>query len=172
MQAGWSGSGPQIRGPGPVTQWALARVCSYDLLQTANHRHKSLPGAKTVLTDILPQTYPPTAGKSSKAQGVASPPPASCSLQERAGPPLGLPTSLRPCSPHPPHLALGSAFHQHRPSSLLVCSKSSPPGSLPEPLALCVALACPSPLLTEGTLLSKRPGSLGNGHALCLFLFI
>lgn len=57
VQPGWSGSGPQIRGPGPVTQWALGRACSYGLLQTANHRQKSLPGARTVFTDILSQTH-------------------------------------------------------------------------------------------------------------------
>lgn len=80
---GWSGSGPQIRGPDQVTQWALGRACSYGLLQTTNHRHKSLPGTRTVFTEILPQTHPPTTGKSSKVrmclmQGVTSwPPPSS-----------------------------------------------------------------------------------------------
>lgn len=54
MLPGWSGSGPQIRGSGRVTQWALGRACSYALLQTANHRHKSLPGTRTVFTDASP----------------------------------------------------------------------------------------------------------------------
>lgn len=85
---GWSGSGPQIRGPGQVTQWALGRACSYGLLQTTNHRHKSLPGTITVFTEILPQTHPPTTGKCSKVrmclmQGVASWTPPS-SFHERA----------------------------------------------------------------------------------------
>lgn len=66
MLPGWSGSGPQIRGPGPVTQWALGRACSHGLLQTTNHRHESLPGTGTVCTEIWPQMHPPRTGKISK----------------------------------------------------------------------------------------------------------
>lgn len=65
------GVAPKLEGQaGRVTQWALGRVCSYALLQTANHRHKSLPGARTVFTEILPQMHPPTAGKSSRVHTV------------------------------------------------------------------------------------------------------
>lgn len=79
---GWSGSGPQIRGPGRVTQWALGRACSYGLLQTANHRHKTFQAQGPYLYEYCPQKQPPTSGKSCKMhalcvspkQGVASSP--------------------------------------------------------------------------------------------------
>lgn len=101
MLPGWSGSGPQIRGPGPVTQWALGRACSHGLLQTANHRHESLPGTGTVCTEIVPRMHSPNDGD--ELQG-ASVPLAGChphapsrKMPGRAGeiearPPLGLTT--------------------------------------------------------------------------------
>lgn len=65
------GVAPKLEGQaGRVTQWALGRACSYALLQTANHRHKSLPGAGTVFTEILPQMHPPAAGKSSRVHNA------------------------------------------------------------------------------------------------------
>lgn len=94
-----------------MTQWALGWVCSYGLLQTVNHRHKSLPGTRTVFTELSAQTHPPTTEKSSKVhmclmQSVASwPPPSSfheharltaegehCAGETESGPTLGLPT--------------------------------------------------------------------------------
>lgn len=67
-----------------MTQWAWGRVCSHGLLQTANHRHESLPGTGTVCTEILPWMHPPATGKISTVhlcplQGATSTlPPGRC----------------------------------------------------------------------------------------------
>lgn len=72
---GWSGSGPQIRGPGRPSD------------SVANHRHESLPGTRAVFMEILPQMHPPSSPPSS-LRGRAWPtptPPGLCTMQGTQG---------------------------------------------------------------------------------------
>lgn len=128
-------SGPQIRGPGPVTQWALGRACSYGLLQTANHRQKSLPGARTVFTDILPQTHLQLWGRAPRCR-VSLLTAAPSSLQEPAWPTTKLPPN---CPPAPSWSSLPTM-------SLFYLSALSPllQEAFLECLWCCMAMACPS----------------------------
>lgn len=85
MLPGWSGSGPQIRGPGPVTQWAWGRVCSHGLLQTANHRHtRAFQAQEPYVQKSCPGCTPQLRGRSPRCICAPCRVPPPHSLQEDA----------------------------------------------------------------------------------------